>query len=347
MQLYESLGRDVNLNTVSFIAKDNFFEVVKKKGYTKETVSKLAGISINTTYNLFKRIPIAVETAIAVCKALKIKFENAFERSKPDKGLSKKTIKNYHRLISAILAQAVYWQVISSNPAQRVKAPKVPRTEAKYLDEKQTAILIELIEKTSMQKRTMILLLIYSGLRRGELCGLEWNDIDFANKMITIRRSSQYVPSKGIFTKETKTVTSDRTIKLPTAAFELLAEYKNWQLCEKIKLGDAWQEHNRLFTQWDGKPISPDSITNWFREFIKGTDLPQITIHSLRHTNITLMIAAGVPLKTVSYRAGHAQTSTTSNIYSHAIRSADEMAAEVIDDILKPKSRREYGIRVT
>lgn len=156
--------------------------------------------------------------------------------------------------------------------------------------------------------------------------------------MISVRRSSQYVAGKGIFTKETKTETSDRTIRLPAQAFELLKEYKKWQLEERLKMGDRWEESNRIFTQYDGKPVHPDSITGWFREFIAKTDLPQITIHSLRHTNITLLIAAGVPLRTVSYRAGHAQTSTTANIYSHAIKTADEMAAGVLEDILKPKA---------
>ena len=117
--------------------------------------------------------------------------------------------------------------------------------------------------------------------------------------MITVRRSSQYVAGKGIFTKETKTETSDRTIKLPAQAFEILREYKVWQLEERLKMGDRWEDNDRIFTQYDGKPVHPDSITGWFREYIAKTDLPQITIHSLRHTNITLLIAAGVPLRTV------------------------------------------------
>ena len=224
-----------------------------------------------------------------------------------------------------------------SNPASRVRPPRVERKEAKYLDEKQTLKLLELLENETPLHKTMIKLFIYSGLRRGELCALEWKDIDFANNLITVRRTSQYLPGKGIFTKETKTVTSDRTIKLPLQAFEMLKEYKKGQKEDQLRAGDKWVKTDRIFTQWNGEPIHPDSITGWFREFIQKTDLPQVSIHSLRHTNITLLIAAGVPLRTVSYRAGHAQTSTTANIYSHAIKTADEMAADVLDDILKPK----------
>jgi integrase len=100
-------------------------------------------------------------------------------------------IVSHFRLVSTILTQAVYWQVIPSNPASRVKPPKVARVEAKYLDEKQTLKLLQLLEKEPVMHRTMIKLFIFSGLRRGELCGLEWKDIDWGNHMISVRRSSQ------------------------------------------------------------------------------------------------------------------------------------------------------------
>jgi len=344
MELYKDMGQDINRRGLSFLATDEFMEVFEEKGYSRETIAKLTEIHINTIYNVFKNKPVAEQTARKVCGVLGILFEEGFEPSKPIKGLSNKTIKHHHRLISAILNQAVFWQVIPSNPASRVKPPKVARTEAKYLDEKQTAELIQLLENESVPHQTMIKMFLYSGLRRGEMCGLEWGDIDFENHLITVRRSSQYVAGKGIYTKETKTETSDRTIKLPSQSFQVLKEYKVWQIEERLKMGDRWETSDRIFTQCDGKPIHPDSITGWFREFIAKTDLPQITIHSLRHTNITLLIAAGVPLRTVSYRAGHAQTSTTENIYAHAIRTADEIAADALDDILTPKgNRRKIG----
>ncbi|MBW7572467.1 tyrosine-type recombinase/integrase [Caproiciproducens faecalis] len=337
MELYKDMGSDINHRGLSFLATDDLLEAFEEKGYTRDTLSKLTDIHLNTIYNVFKNKPVAEQTARKVCGVLGILFEEGFEPSKPINGLSNKTIKHHHRLISAILNQAVFWQVIPSNPASRVKPPKVARTEAKYLDEKQTAELLRLLEPESVPHQTMIKMFLYSGLRRGEMCGLEWKDIDFENHLITVRRSSQYVAGKGIYTKETKTETSDRTIKLPSQAFEVLKGYKIWQTEKRLKMGDRWEVSDRIFTQCDGKPIHPDSITGWFREFIAKTDLPQITIHSLRHTNITLLIAAGVPLRTVSYRAGHAQTSTTENIYAHAIKTADEMAADALDDILTPR----------
>ena len=337
MELYQKLGNDVNRRGISFLPTGEFMDTFEESGYTMDYLSEASGLHINTIYNIFKGIPVAEQTACKVCDLLGIRFNEGFEPSKPLKYLSNKTIRHHHRLISSILNQAVYWQVIPSNPASRVKPPKVERVEAKYLDEKQTAKLLELLEGESMQHRTMIKMFIFSGLRRGEMCGLEWKDIDFENQMITVRRSSQYVSGIGIFTKGTKTATSDRTIKLPAQAFEILKEYKKWQNEERLKMGDRWEDNDRIFTQCDGKPVNPDSITSYFRDLIAKTDLPQISIHSLRHTNITLQIAAGVPLRTVSKRSGHAQTSTTINLYTHALQSSDEMASEVLEDILKPK----------
>ena len=218
--------------------------------------------------------------------------------------------------------------MITDNPARRVKPPKVERKEAKYLDDEQTAMLLNLLENVPYQNQVMIRLLLLSGVRRGELCVLERKDIDFRNNMLTICRTSQYLPGKGIFTKGTKTDSSVRTIKPPKQALEMLKESRKWHWKKRVAIGDRWVDCERLFTQDDGSPIHPDSTTGWFHDSILRTDLPPVSIHSLRHTNIALLFAARVPLRTVSYRAGHAQTSTTVNIYSHAIRTADEKAAE-------------------
>ena len=102
----------------------------------------------------------------------------------------------------------------------------------------------------------------------------------------------------------------------------MLEEFRKWQRKKRVAIGDRWVECDRLFTQDDSSPIHPDSITSWFHDFILRTNLPHILIHSLRHTSIKLLLAAGVPLRTVSWRAEHARISTTANIYSHAICSA-------------------------
>ena len=167
---------------------------------------------------------------------------------------------------------------------------------------------------------------------------MEWKDIDFDRDLIHIVRTSQYVAHMGILTGDTKTISSERVIKVPKTLIADLKYYKEWQNGEREKVGDRWEDHDRLFTQWNGQPMSPQTYTSWFKNFIEGTDLPKIVPHSLRHTNATLQIANNVPLTTVANRLGHATPATTTMVYSHAIKSADAAAAQILEDIFHPNN---------
>lgn len=170
---------------------------------------------------------------------------------------------------------------------------------------------VELLDNEPIQYKTAIILLLYSGMRRGELFGLEWKDFDFENCIVSISRASKYLPRKGIFLKDTKTKSSVRTIKLPNVTFALLREYRKWQAEQCLKFGDQWHNSDRLFTTWNGEPMSPDILTQWFGVFVKRTSLPPIHLHSLRHTNATMLIAVSEDIRTISSRLGHFQTSAS------------------------------------
>ena len=123
---------------------------------------------------------------------------------KTRKPLSQKTILEHHRLLSAMLHRAVYWQLIVSNPAERVQPPKTSKPLRRHYDEEQTKILVDNLQKlkgNQIKYRTAILLDIFTVARLGELVGLEWSDIDFKNGIININKSSQYLSEKGVFTK--------------------------------------------------------------------------------------------------------------------------------------------------
>ena len=240
-----------------------------------------------------------------------------------------------------MLSTAVKWQLIYDNPCLRVDPPKIEHSEAHYLDEVQAAHLLDLLDDEPIVYRTMITLLLHTGLRRGELCGLEWDDINFDLSLLDVQRTSLYLPEKGVFVDETKNNTSRRVLKLTPDAVQLLKRYRMWQNSERLRIGDQWAEeweqHPRLFTTWDGKPLHPSTVTGWFHTFIERSDLPPISIHSLRHTNATLLIAAGTNLTTVAARLGHANSTTTSKIYAHVIQSADAAASAAIGSIVHQK----------
>ena len=165
-----------------------------------------------------------------------------------------------------------------------------------------------------------------------------WKDIDFKHSIINVNRSSLYLPEKGIFTDETKNNSSIRPVKVPDYVIQLLKKYRLQQKEQRLKLGDQRQDSGRILVQWNGVPIHPSTVTNWFHKFICNSDLPDIHLHSMRHTNITLQIAGGIPITTVAARAGHANSNTTSKIYAHAIKSADEAASQYLKNILQPKT---------
>lgn len=256
---------------------------------------------------------------------------------KTRKPLSQKTILEHHRLLSAMLHKAVYWQLIVSNPTERVQPPKTKKPIRPHYDEEQTRILVDNLEKLTgndIKYRVAILLDIFTGARLGELVGLEWSDIDFNNGIININKSSQYLSQKGVFTKSPKTESSVRDVAIPDFIVSLLEEYKLWYEEQKSICGDFWYESDRLFVQDNGKPIHPSTISKWFEKFVKQIGLPVINFHGLRHTNATLLIAQQVDVATVSARLGHAQITTTYNFYVHPLKSHDKMAGNVLENLL-------------
>ena len=261
--------------------------------------------------------------------------------SKTLKPLSGKTILEHHRLLRAMLHKAVYWQVIVSNPAERVQPPKAKKPKRKYYDDDQCKILLENLEQLDEEEikyKTAIILTIFTGVRLGELMGLEWNDIDFRNGIVSINRSSQYLADTGIFTKVPKTESSIREVAIPDFVISLLEEYKLWYEEQKSLYGELWIDSNRLFVQADGKPMHPSTISKWFVKFIGQIGLPVINFHGLRHTNATLLIAQNIDVAVVAARLGHAQITTTFNFYVHPIIAHNKKAGFALENLLLSKN---------
>jgi integrase len=248
--------------------------------------------------------------------------------------LAPKTILEHHHLISRILNLAVKWRYVSENVAQYADPPKVPYVEREFLSEEQARRLIRLLDREHIRYRTMIIVLIYTGLRRGELLGLKWSDIDFDERTLKICRSLQNLGRNECYVKEPKTRAGIRQLTIGSSLCNLLLEYKAWQDGLRADMGDLWIDSGYIFTRDNGEYFLPDTITAWFRKFVSKTNLPKVKLHSLRHTNATLLIAEGTDVKTVSTRLGHASTGITLNIYAHMLKSKDKEAADKLDELL-------------
>jgi integrase len=284
-----------------------------------------------------------------------IEFENmlredGIRKDKKTGGLSEKTILQHHRIISSILSDAVQWQLLFSNPAARVKPPKVPKKQAKCYDEEQVATLLDALDQLppgDLKYRVMVELALTTGLRRGELGGLEWKDLDFDKCTLDVRQASQYIPGQGCFIKDPKNETSKRLIAVPASTIALLKKWKAQQAEKRLKVGDLWIGDDWVFTTWNGKRINPDRFTQWFPEFLEKNNLPHIPLHSMRHTSATLLIAEGVDLREVSGRLGHADTSTTGNIYAHFLKSADRAAADKMENLITRNRNKKQDSRTS
>ena len=259
--------------------------------------------------------------------------------SKTKKPLSGKTILEHHRLLRAMLHKAVYWQLIVANPAERVQPPKARKPKRKSYDDEQTKILLENLELLSIEDikyKVAIILTVFTGVRLGELMGLEWQDVDFKNGIISINRSSQYLADMGVFTKVPKTESSIREIAIPEFIISLLEEYKLWYEEQKSIYGELWTNSDRLFVQSDGKPMHPSTISKWFVRYVGQIGLPVINFHGLRHTNASLLVAQNIDIAVISARLGHAQISTTLDFYVHPLLSHNRKAGYALENLLLP-----------
>ena len=303
------------------------------EGLSARKLAEMAGVSHGVVIAAERGQKISTESAEKIADAYEVKVGKLFEVYRDMEPLSQRTVLHYHRVLSVILAKAVQWGYINNNPAERAEKPKVKHKESPYLEEDEVRRMLDLLQREPIMWRTVITFDLFSGLRRGELLGLKWGDVDLDSQLLKVERTFNYTPGIGNYEGTTKTDSSQRPMKLSRSAVLLLLEYKAWQDEQRNKLGDAWKnDADRVFTTELGTPIQPSRLTKWFRDFIDRSGLPHVTVHSLRHTYASLLISDGVPLTVVSHQLGHSQTSTTANIYAHVIAAAEAKAQETIDN---------------
>ena len=224
--------------------------------------------------------------------------------------------------------------MLSDNPCRRVRVPKGESQEKEIYTIQEIEQIFKTLENEPLKYRLYIMLAVYSGFRRSEMLGLEWKDIDFANNIITVKRTSQYTKAKGIYTDTTKTKRSKRTIKFPQLIMDLLKEFRIEQLGEAERIGSKWIDNDRLFVKWNGEPMNPQTPYGWFREFCKNNGFRFCDIHSLRHLHASLLINAGIDVVAVSGDMGHSVVGTTLNLYSHMFQEARIRNCDAITEAL-------------
>ena len=263
------------------------------------------------------------------------------QNQRTGQGLSAKTIVEHHRLISTVLEQAVKEGLIPYNVARRATLPKLVHREVNYFQLEDVERIRDALNLEPIKWRTITHLFLITGARRGEILGLKWDKVNFQQNTLTICTTILYSPDIGIYESVPKTEKSRRVIAVPPETIQLLQEYRQWQEDQKKSLKTYYQDRGYLFAQEDGSPMHPDSVTDWLSKFSQRHGLPHINPHAFRHTMASMLYYSGVDSVSISQRLGHAQVSTTANIYAHVMEHADQKNADILADVFFHKDQKE------
>ena len=220
--------------------------------------------------------------------------------------------------------------IIPYNAARKATPPKNVSKKAEYYQLEEIEEIKKAIQSESIKWRTLIMVLMISGVRRGEILGLCWKNIDFEKNRIMTELNVLYSVEKGVYIDTLKTDSSERWISMPTEVMTLLQEYKHWQEEEAKRLDGYYINQGFVFCNDNGSPMHPDSVNTHFARFSKRNGLPHMKPHAFRHTMASILLFGGADLVSTSRRLGHAKVTTTADIYSHIIKEADNRNVEII-----------------
>ena len=262
-------------------------------------------------YNLDDITPIVVDRFIGLLKSATTKYKT--RRNEP---LSNGSIKAIYKILRAIITMAYRKELIRENPCSRVRLElkrEVAPNKLHYWDTDTYKHALELLEKESNENSLVVEFALKTGLRRSEMFGITWQDVDLINNTISINKTRQKVKG-AMVVLPCKTTSSVRDIVIPVS------------LSSKLKCMD----HNNKYI-FDN--VDCDCATSWYRDWVKKNNLPQIRFHDLRHTHATLLLYKGIDIKTISERLGHSNIGTTMNTYTHVMKELDKKCAIALDSI--------------
>ncbi|MBN1631073.1 MAG: site-specific integrase [Thermoleophilia bacterium] len=276
------------------------------------------------------------------------------EGEKPKtKPLSATTVRRISATLHKALHDAVKKKLIPYNPADAAEKPKIQH-DSDGAGEMKTWTREELdtflAHVTTDRLFPMWRLAAWTGMRRGEVAGLIWRDVDLEAGTITVQRARVSVGAADVRESKPKTGSGRRQVELDSETVSTLAAWKDRQDAERKAWDenalnkDKWPGHGLVFTLQDGSPLHPDQLTSSFASHAKKAKLPTIRLHDLRHTHATLMLAAGVPVKVVSERLGHSTPGFTMTVYQHVLPGMQREAVQSVADAKTKAARHLHAV---
>ena len=289
-------------------------------------------------YEELVRLHIAPALGRYELQKLSAQHLQAFYAKKAEEGLSATTINHFHNVLHKALDTAVKWNLVARNVCDLVSPPRRKRYEVHPLTLEQVHKLLAVVEGHEME--ALFRLALATGLRRGELMGLKWQDINLDAGVLQVRRILSRVPSKmpgkGYVEAEPKTQKSRRSVVIAPFALEALKQHRERQREAEITAGPLWQDHDFVFCTSIGTHLNPTrDMLDQLKVLLKKAGLPDIRFHDLRHSAATLLLSVGVHPKVVQEILGHSQISITMDVYSHVLPGMQQEAMSRLNDALR------------
>jgi integrase len=298
------------------VKRDN--DIVMYKYWSKQTASGKEPTP--------RQVSEACKATIHAARTAVRRYRSGIVPKEVSPGLAPKTVRNVHAFLHRALVDAVAWKYLTDNPASNVKPPRRPRTRRQVW--KPEEIQTFLVSVRHDRFAALFLLELTTGIRRGQVCGLQWDAVDFDSGEISVHNNRVVVGGQARDKAGGKTRNADQTISIDRATVAALRRWREVQDGERTFFGDDYHPGDYVFTYQDGRPLHPDSIRQRFDRLAVAAGLSRITFHDLRHSYATGALRAGVSPKVISERIGHANVGFFLETYAHVLGNDDREAAE-------------------
>ncbi len=266
-------------------------------------------------------------------KALTPAHVQGLYRQKLDSGLSPASVRYVHAVLHRALKQALRWGLVPRNVTEAVDIPKLVREEVRALSPEEARAFLETARGDRYEG--MYVVAVTAGLRRGEVLGLKWTDVDLESAKLRVARQLQRMRDGSGLKFTSPKGGKGRTVSLPPRAVEALRAHRVRQAQEKLKAGSLYKDGNLVFATQVGTPPEPSNVDRRsFKPLLEKAGLPNVRFHDLRHTCATLLLSEGVNPKFVQELLGHADVGLTLNTYSHYLPSMGDQTAAAMEGAL-------------
>lgn len=298
------------------------------------TYARYAGIVKNHLVPNLGGLQVSKIKPVALQKLYRDLLKEGSRKDKRSGGLSPRSVQYVHSTAHKALGQAVIWQMISTNPTEAVELPKMEQKEMRVWDAIQVKKFLDATK--GHQWHALYYVAFTTGMRKSEILGLRWADIDMNKGVLAVRQGLHY-QNKEFKLEEPKSKNSKRTITLPAETVKVLDQHKTRQTERYLKNKNKtpYEKYPDLvFRTRTGTPINHRNLYRHYEQVIVAAQLPPITFHEIRHSHATLLLQSGEHVKVVSERLGHASVAITMDLYSHVLPNMQQGAADKLQTLL-------------